>query len=118
VPGAAVLRLVPGVTLLRADEQVSEAMLDGWADQQLVRNLARETIMGRAAAVRAFAAHVNAEPWEWTAQMLDEVQPSTPSARNVQLDRTPRMSFPGQVVGVQICLSCRVSAFRPTYRVA
>jgi hypothetical protein len=60
VPGAAALRLVPGVTLLRAGEQVFGAMLDGWADQQLARNLAAETIAGRAAAVRAFAAHVNA----------------------------------------------------------
>lgn len=72
VPGAAVLRLVPGVMLPRADEQVYGAMLDGWADQQLARNLAPATIAGRAAAVKAFAAHVNAEPWEWTAQMLDE----------------------------------------------
>jgi integrase len=47
-------------------------MLDGWADQQLARNLAPETIGSRAAAVRAFSAHVNAEPWQWTAQMLDE----------------------------------------------
>ena len=43
VPGAAMLRLVPGVTLLRADEQVFGAMLDGWADQQLARNLAPAT---------------------------------------------------------------------------
>lgn len=71
-PGAAVLRLVPGVTLLRADKQVFGAMLDGWADQKLARNLAPATITGRAAAVNAFAAHVNAEPWEWSAQMLDE----------------------------------------------
>jgi integrase/recombinase XerC len=71
-PGAAVLQLVPGVRLLRPDEQVFTAMLDGWADQQLARNLAASTIEKRASAVRAFAAHANAEPWEWTAQMLDE----------------------------------------------
>ncbi len=71
-PGAAALHVVPGVSLLRADEQVFTAMLDGWADQQLARNLAAETIAKRAAAVRAFAAHANAQPWEWSAQMLDE----------------------------------------------
>jgi integrase/recombinase XerC len=66
-PGAAALHLAPGVRLLRADEQVFGAMLDGWADQQLARNLATSTITKRAAAVRAFAAHANAEPWEWVA---------------------------------------------------
>jgi site-specific recombinase XerD len=71
-PGAAVLQLVPGVRLLRPDEQVFTAMLEGWADQQLARNLAPSTIEKRASAVRAFAAHANAEPWQWTAQMLDE----------------------------------------------
>lgn len=71
-PGAAALQLVPGVRLLRPDEQVFSAMLDGWADQQLARNLAPSTIGKRAVAVRAFAGHVNAEPWEWTAQMIDE----------------------------------------------
>jgi len=71
-PGAAAVRLVPGVSLLRADEQVFTAMLDGWADQQLARNLAASTVAKRAAAVRAFASHANAQPWEWSAQMLDE----------------------------------------------
>ena len=71
-PGAAALHLVPGVSLLRADEQVFTAMLDGWADQQLARNLAVGTIAKRAAAVRAFASHANAQPWGWSAQMLDE----------------------------------------------
>jgi integrase/recombinase XerC len=71
-PGAAALHLVPGVSLLRADEQVFTAMMDGWANQQLARNLGAETIAKRAAAVRAFASHANAQPWEWSAQMLDE----------------------------------------------
>jgi site-specific recombinase XerD len=71
-PGAAALHLVPGVPLLRADEQVFAAMLDGWADQQLARNLAASTISKRVEAVRAFAVHAGAEPWQWSAQMLDE----------------------------------------------
>ena len=40
-PGAAVLQLVPGVRLLRPDEQVFTAMMEGWADQQLAQNLAK-----------------------------------------------------------------------------
>jgi site-specific recombinase XerD len=71
-PGAAALQLVPGVRLLRPDEQVFTAMVEGWASQQLARNLAPGTIAKREQAVRAFAAHADAEPWQWTAQMVDE----------------------------------------------
>jgi len=37
-PGAARLRLADGVPLLRPEEQVFNAMLDGWRNQQLARN--------------------------------------------------------------------------------
>jgi hypothetical protein len=37
VPGAAGLHLLDGVPLLRPDEQVFEAMLTGWRNQQLAR---------------------------------------------------------------------------------
>jgi integrase/recombinase XerC len=43
-PGAAGLVLLDGVSLLRPDEQVVTAMLDGWRAQQLARNLAFATI--------------------------------------------------------------------------
>jgi integrase/recombinase XerC len=42
-PGAAVLQLVDGVALLRPEEQVFAAMLDGWRAQQLARNLQPHT---------------------------------------------------------------------------
>lgn len=58
--------------LLRPEEQVLEAMLDGWRAQQLARNLAFSTIAKRLAAIRAFTAHADASPWAWTAQMVDE----------------------------------------------
>ncbi|MGW4720825.1 hypothetical protein [Nocardia sp. NPDC004260] len=38
-PGAAWLRLVDGVSLLRPDEQVFTAMLDGWRPARLGRGL-------------------------------------------------------------------------------
>lgn len=51
---------LPGVTLLRPDEQVLEVMLAGWADQQAARGLGGETVAGRRGRVRAFIDH--AEP--------------------------------------------------------
>jgi integrase/recombinase XerC len=71
-PGAAGLHLVDGVALLRPDEQMFTAMLDGWRAQQLARNLAYTTIEKRLGAVRAFAHHADAFPWAWRSQMLDE----------------------------------------------
>ncbi|MGW0821908.1 hypothetical protein [Streptomyces sp. NPDC002845] len=61
-PGAARLHLVGGVALLRPEEQVFDAMLEGFANQQLARNLARSTVEGRENVVKAFAAYVNAFP--------------------------------------------------------
>jgi integrase len=66
------LHLADGVPLLRPEEQVFTAMLDGWRNQQLARNLAFSTIEGRERAVRAFAAHAEASPWQWTPQLVDE----------------------------------------------
>ncbi|OLT30463.1 integrase [Nocardiopsis sp. CNR-923] len=71
-PGSAGLHLVGGLSLLRPEEQVFEAMLEGWRNQQLARNLAFSTIDGRHKAVKAFTRHADAFPWTWSAQMLDE----------------------------------------------
>jgi integrase/recombinase XerC len=72
VPGAAGLHLAAGVALLRPEEQVLEAMLAGWGSQQMARNLSFGTAANRQRAVRAFAAHADAFPWQWSAQLLDE----------------------------------------------
>jgi site-specific recombinase XerD len=72
VPGAVRLHLADGVPLLRPEDQVFQAMLDGWRNQQLARNLARSTVEGREATVRAFAAYVSAYPWAWSPAMVDE----------------------------------------------
>ncbi|MEN2424000.1 site-specific integrase, partial [Streptomyces rimosus] len=61
-PGAARLHLADGVALLRPEEQVFSAMLGGFANQQLARNLARSTVEGRENTVKAFTAYVNAFP--------------------------------------------------------
>ncbi|GAA0564231.1 hypothetical protein A8924_2715 [Saccharopolyspora erythraea NRRL 2338] len=69
---AARLHLVDGVALLRPDEQVFQAMLNGWRNQQLARNLAFSTIEQRERTVRAFVDYTNAFPWDWTPQFADE----------------------------------------------
>jgi site-specific recombinase XerD len=71
-PGSAGLHLTDGVALLHPEEQVFEAMLDGWRNQQLARNLALSTIGKRATRLRAFLAHADAFPWHWTPQQADE----------------------------------------------
>jgi site-specific recombinase XerD len=72
IPGAAGLVLAGGLRLLHPEEQVLEAMLEGWRNQQLARNLAMSTVEGREERVRAFARHADAFPWQWTAQLADE----------------------------------------------
>jgi integrase/recombinase XerC len=72
VPGSARLQMVDGVPLLHPAEQVFEAMLTGWRNQQLARNLAFSTIEGRENQVRAFARHCGTFPWEWSPQLADE----------------------------------------------
>ncbi len=60
VPGsAAELFVVGGSPLLRTSEHVFEAMLVGWRDQRLGRNLHRDTVEGRSTAVRRFAHFTN-----------------------------------------------------------
>jgi integrase/recombinase XerC len=83
-PGAAALHLVSGVPLLRPDEQVFAAMLDGWRNQQLARNLAFSTVERRGNAVRAFAAAVNEYPWRWSPQLLNEYLGDARSVRHVK----------------------------------
>jgi integrase/recombinase XerC len=51
-PGVARLYLADGVPLLRPEEQVFNAMLDGCRNQQLARNLAFSTVEGREQVVR------------------------------------------------------------------
>jgi len=60
--GAVRLHLADGVPLLRPEDQVFTAMLEGWRNQQLARNLARSTVEGRESTVKAFAGYVSAYP--------------------------------------------------------
>lgn len=71
-PGSARLVLADGVVLLHPEERVFEAILTGWRNQQLARNLALGTIEARVNQIKAFSEHANAFPWHWSAQHADE----------------------------------------------
>jgi len=72
ITGSAALVLVDGVSLLHPDEQVFEAMLRGWSNQGLARNLAPATVRAREYQVRAFQLHADTFPWEWMAHTADD----------------------------------------------
>lgn len=73
VPGGAPALFVAGGTpLLHAEEQTFEAMLAGWRDQQLSRNLCAETVRSRLLAVRRFQRYTNDWPWAWRAVDVEE----------------------------------------------
>jgi len=70
--GAASLVLIDGVPLLHPEPQVLDAMLEGWRNQMLARNLATSTITSRTKLVRKFVEHSNEFPWEWSPALADE----------------------------------------------
>ena len=73
VPGAAAqLFVVGGTPLLHAEEQVFEAMLAGWCDQQASRNLHPDTIKARLVGVRRFQRFTDGWPWTWRPVDVEE----------------------------------------------
>lgn len=69
---APALFVVGAAPLLRADEQVFEAMIRGWSDQQLSWGLRADTIDGRVLMLRRFQRYTNDWPWGWRPVDLDE----------------------------------------------
>jgi len=81
VPGAApALFVLDGAPLLRPEEQVFEAMLAGWRDQQLSRNLKADTIAARVAGVQRFQRYTNDWPWSWRPVDIEEFSAELRSA--------------------------------------
>ena len=78
----ALVELVPGqipdyllddsIGLLRADDRVFEAMLDGWRAQQLARGLTTAHIKTSSRMVTRFQEHANEYPWTWMAHHFEE----------------------------------------------
>lgn len=64
--------IASGVGLVHPEEQVLEAMLDGWERQMLARNLSAGTVRNRRAQVRAFVEHSNEYPWTWMPRHADD----------------------------------------------
>ena len=60
------------VGLLRAEDRVFEAMLDGWRAQQLARGLTPAFILSSCRLVARFQEHANEYPWRWSAHHMDE----------------------------------------------
>jgi site-specific recombinase XerD len=72
VPGFAPAVFRSGSRLLRPEEQVYEAMVSGWADQQLARGLNEATIAARRSMLGRFQRFTNEYPWLWTAADVEE----------------------------------------------
>jgi integrase/recombinase XerC len=72
IAGSASLCLADGVPLLHPEDQVFEAMLRGWRNQQMARNLAPSTVDSREHQVRAFMRNADVYPWLWSSTMADE----------------------------------------------
>jgi hypothetical protein len=71
LPGAAHLLLADGIVHLDPASAVFEAMLEGWARQQRVRFLKKDTIRGRIDLVRRLAVFSNEYPWQWRAPEVE-----------------------------------------------
>ncbi|MDP9936915.1 site-specific recombinase XerD [Paenarthrobacter nicotinovorans] len=60
------------IGLLRAEDRVFEAMLDGWRAQMLARGLSSAYIKSSCSVVERFQEHANEYPWTWSAHHVDE----------------------------------------------
>lgn len=58
--------------LLRADDRVFEAMLDGWRAHLLARGLTTSYIKSSSSIVSRFQEHSNEYPWSWSAHHVEE----------------------------------------------
>ena len=60
------------VSLLRADETVFRAIVDGWRAQMFARGLAVDTINSRRRVLSRFVEFTNEYPWRWRPLDLDQ----------------------------------------------
>src|SRR5215208_1090349 len=70
--GTAGQHIARDVALFNPAEQVFQAMLDGWRNQQLSRNLAFTTIARREQVIQRFRSFTGEDPWSWTVGDVDE----------------------------------------------
>ncbi|MDN6329355.1 MAG: hypothetical protein L0K12_16145 [Brevibacterium aurantiacum] len=86
IRGVSPLRQLRNVRALDEHRFVFEAMLSGWADQQISRGLTERTIGGRELVVRRFEEFVGRYPWEWSPGDLEDF---TTRAKSGQSPATP-----------------------------
>jgi integrase/recombinase XerD len=84
------------VSLLRADETVFNAMVDGWRAQMLARGLAMDTIKSRCRVVSRFVEFTNEYPWHWRPLDIDQFladlrSQQTPIALMDSLENPPKI---------------------------
>ncbi len=70
--GSAPLHLVAGAALLHPDEQLFQAMVDGWLAQQKSRYLSDLTLRQREGQLRRFQRWTNEYPWAWGPADIEE----------------------------------------------
>jgi integrase/recombinase XerC len=70
--GSAGLELVSGVSLLRPEEAMFDAMLRGWRAQQKSRGLRDDTVEDREKLIQRFHEFTGEFPWQWSPAHVDE----------------------------------------------
>jgi integrase/recombinase XerD len=60
------------VAMMKPEQTVFDAMVDGWRNQQLSRGLKAETIRARTAIVTRFREFSDKPPWQWRVSDVDE----------------------------------------------
>lgn len=70
--GSTALALVDGSTAVRAESVLFEAMLTGWARQQVSRRLGVSIMSSRESAVRRFQGFTGVWPWQWSPAQVEE----------------------------------------------
>ena len=81
--GSSRLHVVAGAALLRPEEQLFEAMVEGWRCQQTSRYLNAVTLRQRESQVRRFQRWTNEYPWAWTAADVEEWTTAAISERHL-----------------------------------
>ena len=60
------------IALANPEQQILDAMVEGWRSQQRSRGLREQTIQNRLATVTRFRDFVDKPPWKWTVADVDE----------------------------------------------
>lgn len=60
------------IALANPEQQIFDAMVEGWRSQQRSRGLREQTIQNRLATVTRFRDFVDKPPWKWTVADVDE----------------------------------------------